>query len=202
MDSLRQPPPAGIALEDATLPPLEGDGIRLREARPGDLPALRVFLSGEAVRFTAPPPASDDEFRAFLASLPKRRALGRLICLVLTLPPSDEAVGIFQLWPVEGNIWNWGFALSREHWGQRLFSRSAALLLPFAESLGASALDGWCCVANTRGNRALASLAGIPRLVWNGTDPGGLHDDFIVWRVRLRGDASLWRQPSSAATAS
>ena len=178
-------------------------GIALREACTGDLPALRGFLTGEVVQFTAPPPACDQDFRAFLESLPERRRQGRLICLCLTLPASDEAAGIFQLWPAGAGVWGWGFALARDYWGQRLFTGSAALLMPFArQSLGASALDGWCCLANARGNRALAGLAGIPRLVRDETDPGGVKGDFIIWRVNLGGDAGRSIQPSASTTAS
>ena len=144
------------------LPTLVGRGIVLRDLRADDAVSLFELLTTEEVaRFLTPPPSSPQGFERFIRWTADERRAGRHACFAVTLPTSDEAIGIFQVRSIveRPGTAEWGFALGSPFWGRGLFEDGAALALGFAfDTMGAHRLEACAAARNERGNRALQKL--------------------------------------------
>ena len=144
------------------LPVLTGEGIRLRELRLSDAPALLALLTTEEVtRFISPPPTTIEGFERFIAWTAREREAGRYVCFAVVPEGADTAVGLFQvrqLDPTFGTA-EWGFAIGSAFWGSGLFKSGASLVIEFAfDVLGTHRLEARAAVENGRGNGALRKI--------------------------------------------
>jgi len=147
------------------LPTLVGRGVVLRDLRAADAASLFELLTTEEVaRFLSRPPDSARGFERFIQWAAHERSAGRHACFAVTLPTSDEAIGIFQVRSIveRPGTAEWGFALGSPFWGRGLFEDGAALALGFAFStMGAHRLEACAAARNERGNRALQKLGAL-----------------------------------------
>lgn len=147
------------------LPVLGAAGVRLRELRASDAPALLEFLAVEEVaRFISPPPTTVDGFERFIAWAQQERSAGRYICFAVVPEGMDTAVGVFQLRQLDPQFATaeWGFALGQAFWGTGLFAPAAKLTVGFAfDVMGVHRLEARAAIANGRGNGALAKIGAV-----------------------------------------
>src|SRR5512137_121603 len=98
----------------AGLPVIENASVTLRELRVEDAPSLLSMLTAEEVaRFMSPPPTDVQGFERFLAWTHAERAAGRHACLGVVPEGYDEAVGLFQIRPLDPDFSTaeWGVVL-------------------------------------------------------------------------------------------
>jgi RimJ/RimL family protein N-acetyltransferase len=177
------------------LPIIAGGGVRLRELRTADAPALRELLNaGEVARFISPPPTTVEGFERFIAWALQERSAGRYICFVVVPEGMDTAVGLFQIRQLDPDFGTaeWGFALGRALWGTGVFLAAARLTVEFAfDTLGVHRLEARAAVANGRGNGALAKIGAVKEGVLRRSflRHGEYHDQ-ALWSI-VRDD---WRR--------
>jgi RimJ/RimL family protein N-acetyltransferase len=80
-------------------PELAADGIRLRELRPADVPAMTAACQDPLIqRFTfVPAPYAAEHARGFVAGLPAARASGDALALAISPAGGDELLGTVGL---------------------------------------------------------------------------------------------------------
>jgi RimJ/RimL family protein N-acetyltransferase len=173
----------------AELPELVSRDVTLRGLEPTDAASLVTMLSSAKVEeFISPAPATLDEARGFIDWTHRARKAGRYICFGIVPHGQTDAIGIFQIWPVEPTFRTaeWGFAIGHRYWGSGLFIESARLVADFAfETLGTSRIEGRAAIENERGNAALRKLGaepeGLLRQCFECT--GGVVRDHILWAL-------------------
>lgn len=166
-------PPAGSpaggvstwpAQEDRSVPELElrGADLRLRYARPGDVPALFALASDPGVteHFSWGPYRHESEAAAYVASLPPKRAQGERLEFVIEHREAG-LIGVtglseFALRDRRAVVGTWH---GREWWGKGANRLSKALVLALA--FGGCRLErvtAWCGTDNGRSQTALERL--------------------------------------------
>jgi RimJ/RimL family protein N-acetyltransferase len=168
------------------LPVLEGTNAFLRELRLTDASSLLATLARQEVaRFISPPPTTVDGFERFIAWSHRGRAAGTYICFAVVPRGMDEAIGIFQIRPLQPGFATaeWGFALGAAFWGTGVFVSAAEQVVDFAfGDVGAQRLEARAVTSNGRGNGALRKVGAI--------DQGVLRRSFQRNGEYL--DQSLW----------
>ena len=170
------------------LPELAGTGFVLRELRTLDAPALAEMLgSSKVAEHLSPGPMSIAETEAFIAWTARARFAGRYICYGVVPEGSDQAVGVFQIWPLEPGFHTaeWGFALGHRYWGSGLFTSAARFVLGFTfETLGVERLEARVAVDNARGNAALRKLGAVREGVLRRCfQSQGEYRDHVMWSI-------------------
>lgn len=181
------------------LPELVGNAVRLRELNASDAPALAEVLGCSKVgEHLTPGPGSVEETERFIAWTRRARAVGRYICFGVVPQGDEQAVGVFQLWPLEPSFRTaeWGFALGHAYWGSGLFEASARLARGFAfDALGVVRLEARAAVDNVRGNGALRKLGAVPEgLLRRCFMSQGEYRDHVMWSIL----ADEWRAVETA----
>ena len=160
------------------LPVLTADGVRLREVQVSDAAALTaLFQIPEVSAYLDPPPASVEDFAAWIELSQSRRAEGRAACY--TLFTGDlEVAGLFMALRLDDMTRaEIGFALNPKFWGTGLFMKSMDLYLDFLfAEWGVKVLVGKTLEDNGRGVGAMGKLGarvlelsdrnGAPEFTW------------------------------------
>ena len=173
----------------AELPELVSPEVTLRALRPTDAGPLLAALKSSAVeQYISPGPATLDEAAGFIEWTHRARRAGRYTCFGIVPNGTADAVGLFQIWPLEPTFRTaeWGFALGRPFWGTGLFVESARLVADYAfETIGATRIEARSAVENERANAALRKLGaqseGLLRRCFECT--GGVVRDHILWSL-------------------
>lgn len=114
----------------------ETERLRLRPLQLSDLDALQRILSDPAVMRYLETPYDRQRTEAFL-----RRATGeRLPVLGVCLRETGELIGHLIWHPYEGDAWELGWVLGREHWGKGYATELTAAAIRRAGKLGIRAL--------------------------------------------------------------
>jgi RimJ/RimL family protein N-acetyltransferase len=124
-----------------------------------------------------PPPATVEEFGAWIALSQSRRADGRAACYTL-LTANDEVSGLFMALRLESmDRAEIGFALNPRLWGTGVFIKTMHLYLDFLfGEWGVKTLMGKTLEENDRGVGAMRKLGatviersvrnGVPEFIW------------------------------------
>jgi RimJ/RimL family protein N-acetyltransferase len=179
------------------LPELVSGRLRLREVRLSDAPSLTAVLgAAEVAQHLSPGPTSLAQTEQFIAWSRRARMSGRYICFGVSPFGLGEAVGVFQIWPLEPSFGTaeWGFALGQRFWGTGLFEAGARLVMDFAfETLGVQRLEARAAVDNVRGNAALKKIGAVPEGVLRKCfRANGEYRDHVMWSTL----AEDWRAAS------
>lgn len=182
------------------LPELVSDRVRVRELRLSDAPSLAETLASPQVsRYISPGPGSFVETEEFIVWARRARLAGRYICFGVVPPAATQAVGLFQLWPLDSSFRTaeWGFALGPRFWGTGLFEAGARLVTGFAfGTLGVVRLEARAAVDNARGNAALEKLGAVPEGVLRKCFlSNGEYRDHRMWSIL----ADDWRAKNEDA---
>lgn len=159
-------------------------GIRLREVHHSDAAALTaLFQLPSVAAHLDPPPATPDDFGAWIALSQSRRAEGKAACYTLLIG-TDEVSGLFMALrfddPTQAEI---GFALAPHLWGTGVFVQAIGLYLPFLfEQWGVKTLVGKTLARNDRGVGAMRKLGAT---VIETADRNG--EPEYVWTLQRRG---------------
>ena len=161
-----------------SLPVLACDGIRLREVHLSDAAALTaLFQMPDVSAYLDPPPATIDDFGAWIALSQSRRADRRAACYTL-LTGNDEVSGLFMALRLENmDRAEIGFALNPQVWGTGVFIKAMNLYLDFLfNEWGVKTLMGKTVEQNNRGVGAMRKLDakviersvrnGVPEFIW------------------------------------
>jgi RimJ/RimL family protein N-acetyltransferase len=174
-----------------TLPVLVGDAVRLREVDVSDAAALTALFQLPLVAaHLDPPPATPEDFAAWISISQARRADGQAACYTL-LTGKDEVSGLFMALRLDEQDPNAqsprvggpaqraeiGFALAPHLWGTGVFMQAMDLYLDFLFThWGVTRLIGKTSVLNHRGVGAMRKIGarvlerternGVPEFVW------------------------------------
>ena len=173
----------------AELPVLASRKVTLRALQPTNATSLVSMLGSPAVaRYISLRLDSLDDALGFIEWTHRARQAGRRICFGVVPRGWTQAVGVFQLWPLEPTFRTaeWEFALGDPFWGTGLFVQSARLVADFAfETIGAVRIEGRSAGDNGRGNAALRKLGAEPegrlRRSFQSTD--SVARDHILWAL-------------------
>jgi RimJ/RimL family protein N-acetyltransferase len=146
-----------------SLPVLVADGIRLREVHLSDAAALTtLFKSPEVSQHLDPPPATIEDFGAWIALSLSRRAEGRAACYTL-LTGNDEVSGLFMALRMENaERAEIGFAIAPHLWGTGVFRRTIDVYLDFLfTQWRVKTLVGKTQVRNNRAMGAMRKVGAI-----------------------------------------
>jgi len=141
---------------------VEGASLTLRYPVPDDAAELFALGSEPSVTrfFSWGPYTAADQALTFIESLPRRRARGEALELLI-LDDGGTPVGLTGLFEVSVRdrrcvVGTW---LGRRWWGTGINAASKALILSLAfEALGMERVTAWADVANGRSRAALAKL--------------------------------------------
>lgn len=177
---------------------IESPGATLREILPGDAASLLDHLgSVDVSRFVEPPP-SIEAFDRYILRAHLERQVGRYACFVVVPHGLGEAVGVFQLRPLDAafDTAEWGFALGAAYWGSGLFLPCARQVLDFAfTTIGVHRLEARAAVTNGRCNGALRKLGAVQEgLLRSSCRHKGVASDEYMWSL-LRDD---WRRAGAS----
>jgi ribosomal-protein-alanine N-acetyltransferase len=155
-----------------SLPVLSRNGIRLREVHLSDAAALTaLFQLPEVSVHLDPPPATVEDFGAWISLSQSRRAEGRSACYTL-ISADNQVAGLFMALRFEdGERAEIGFAMAPQFWGTGLFQQAIAIYLDFLfNDWGIRALIGKTQVTNVRALGAMRKIGGrvIEQNVRNG----------------------------------
>ncbi len=145
------------------LPVLTQDDLSLREVHLSDAAALvALFARADVSAHLDPPPATIDDFCAWITLSQARRVDGRAACYTL-LAGNQEVSGLFMALrspePTRAEI---GFAMSPALWGTGAFQKAAGLYLDFLfNEWGVKTLVGKTLVRNARGVGAMRKLGAV-----------------------------------------
>jgi RimJ/RimL family protein N-acetyltransferase len=153
-------------------------GFRLREVDVCDAAALTaLFQLPEVAAHLDPPPATPEDFGAWIALSQSRRADGKAACYAL-LTGKDEVSGLFMALRFEDpNRAEIGFALAPRLWGTGIFMQALEIYLEFLfTEWGIKTLVGKTSTQNQRGVGVMRKLGatviervernGVPEFVW------------------------------------
>jgi len=147
------------------LPPLEGEGVRLRELRASDAGALLELLTEpEVAAHISMPPPTVDAFEGFIAWTHRERSMGESVCFGIVPKGLSDAVGLIQVRRLDPSFFvaEWGFAIGAAFWGTGIFVEGAKVIIDFAfEVLGVHRLEARAALKNGRGNGALRKLGAV-----------------------------------------
>jgi RimJ/RimL family protein N-acetyltransferase len=164
--------------------PLVGANVLLRPVGRRDAGALlQHVVRPQVLRYIAPPPATVDQFRAFVRWTERNRH--RHVCLGIVPRASARPVGIVQMWSVASRFHTaeWGFALDDSWWGTGLFVAAAVLALDYAFGpLGVERLEARVGVANGRASGVLRKLGAVREGVLR-SNGAGVSGDHAMWSV-------------------
>ena len=160
------------------LPVLAADDVFLREVTlPDAAPLVSLFARPDVSAHLDPPPATIDDFVAWIALSQSRRANNRAACFTL-LTGGQEVSGLFMALRLDGDSRaEIGFAMSPALWGTGVFQKAVTLYLDFLfNQWGIKTLVGKTLVRNGRGVGAMRKLGativaesvrnGEPEYVW------------------------------------
>lgn len=160
------------------LPVLAADDVFLREVTlPDAAPLVSLFARPDVSAHLDPPPATIDDFGAWIALSQSRRANNRAACFTL-LTGGQEVSGLFMALRLDGDSRaEIGFAMSPTLWGTGVFQKAVTLYLDFLfNQWGIKTLVGKTLVRNGRGVGAMRKLGativaesvrnGEPEYVW------------------------------------
>lgn len=152
--------------------------MRLREVHLSDAAALTaLFQMPDVSAYLDPPPATIDDFGAWIALSQSRRANGRAACYTL-LTGTDEVSGLFMALRMESmERAEIGFALRPQLWGTGVFLKAMNLYLDFLfNEWRVKTLLGKTLEQNNRGVGAMRKLGakviersvrnGVPEFIW------------------------------------
>jgi RimJ/RimL family protein N-acetyltransferase len=150
----------------ALAPPetFETPRLRLRRPRPDDAEAIFAWASDPAVTrlMDWPTHATVETSLQFLDLCEKGWASGREFTWLLTLPPSDGAVGAIACRPKNEAV-EFGYVLHRDAHGRGLATEASLALLGWLKSLpGVGRVEATCDVENAASARVLEK-AGLSR---------------------------------------
>ena len=167
---------------------VRGDELRLRYARPEDVPALfRLASDPEVTRFFSwGPYRQESEAAAYVASLAPKRAQGERLEFVIERR-DQGVIGVtglseFSIRDRRAVVGTWH---GRDWWGTGANRRSKALVLALAfEACGLERVTAWCSTDNGRSQTALERLGFLDEGVlrrWHFHD--GQHRDVISFSM-------------------
>ncbi len=150
-----------------------------------------MHMSGDDVRrYIAPPPVTRDRFATFLRWGRTQRRRGRYLTFGIVPQGATQAVGIFQIWPIEPDFSTieWGIAIGPTYWGTGLAMAAAALGFEFAfRTLDAARLEARACVSNERGTGLLRKLSATPEgVLRDAFRDGDRVEDHRLWSILRR----------------
>lgn len=150
----------------------------LREVSLSDAAALvALFARPDVSAHLDPPPATLDDFGAWIALSQARRADNRAACYTL-ITGNQEVSGLFMALRLDGGTRaEIGFAMSPALWGTGVFPKTVNLYLNFLfNEWGVTTLVGKTLVRNGRGVGAMRKLGakiveeavrnGQPEYIW------------------------------------
>lgn len=143
-----------------SLPVLVADDVRLREVHLSDAAALTaLFKLPEVSQHLDPPPATIDDFAAWIALSQTRRAGGRAACYTL-LTAGDIVSGLFMALRMDNrDRAEIGFAMAPHLWGTGVFRKTIDVYLDFLfNDWGVTTLVGKTQVRNTRAMGAMRKV--------------------------------------------
>lgn len=147
------------------LPVLMTGGCVVREPQLSDAPLLLEALAHEDItRFLPDTPQTIPQFEWFIARIQRERRAGRCLCFTIVPNEPGRPVGLIQIRPREssGTTAEWGFAIGRDYWGQRLFGTSARLVVDYLfRQTEIRRLESRVLLHNGRANRALEKLGAV-----------------------------------------
>ena len=160
------------------LPELSIDAVYLREVHLSDAAALTaLFARPEVAAHLDPPPATSEDFGAWISVSRLRREERKAACYTL-LNRRHEVCGLFMALRMDpDDRAEIGFAISPALWGTGIFVKIATVYLDFLfNEWGVNTLVGKTLVRNTRGVGAMRKLGGTvieqadrngnPEFVW------------------------------------
>lgn len=160
------------------LPVLTQEDVCLREVHVSDATALlALFARPDVSAHLDPPPATVDDFGAWIALSQTRRANNRAACYTL-LTGNQEVSGLFMALRIDGDSRaEIGFAMSPALWGSGVFQKAVTIYLDFLfNHWGVQTLVGRTLVRNARGVGAMRKLGaklieesirnGEPEYIW------------------------------------
>lgn len=188
------------------LPELRGSHVTLRELRRSDASSLlQNFANEKVTRFLAQPPPTLEAYERFVAWTHRKCAEGSLLCFGIVPDDEEAAVGLFQVWPRDGDFESaemgfesaeMGFVLGPPFWGTGVFMDCARVFLEFVfETLGVHRLEARAATMNGRGNGALRKLGAVAECTLRQCfECGGQYQDHVMWSI-LDED---WREAAAA----
>lgn len=160
------------------LPVLAADDVFLREVTlPDAAPLVSLFAGPDVSAHLDPPPATIDDFGAWIAMSQSRRAENRAACYTL-VTGAQEVSGLFMALRLDGGSHaEIGFAMAPSLWGTGVFQQAVQLYLDFLfNAWGVKTLIGKTLVRNGRGVGAMRKLgariveesirSGHPEYIW------------------------------------
>lgn len=138
--------------------------LRLRRPRPDDAEAVFAYASDPAVTRLMDWPTHEtvETSRQFLDFCAKGWASGREFTWLLTLPPSDRAVGAIACRPKDEGV-EFGYVLHRDAHGRGLATEASRALVGWLKSRRrVSRVEATCDVENAASARVLEK-AGLAR---------------------------------------
>jgi RimJ/RimL family protein N-acetyltransferase len=160
------------------LPVLSQGAVSLREVDLSDAAALvALFSRADVSAHLDPPPATVDDFNAWIALSRSRRADNRAACYTL-LTGNQDVSGLFMALRLEADDRaEIGFAIAPALWGTGVFQQAIGLYLDFLfNDWGVKTLVGKTLVRNVRGVGAMRRLGaqivadsirnGAPEYIW------------------------------------
>ena len=161
-----------------SLPVLAGDGICLREVHLSDATALTaLFQLPEVSAHLDPPPATVEDFGAWISLSQSRRSEGRAACYTL-VTGDGQVSGLFMALRFEDfDRAEIGFAIAPHLWGTGVFRKTIDVYLEFLFGVwGIKTLVGKTQVGNVRALGAMRKVGakvidqnvrnGQPEYVW------------------------------------
>ena len=161
-----------------SLPVLTGDGICLREVHLSDATALTaLFQLPEVSAHLDPPPATVEDFGAWISLSQSRRSEGRAACYTL-VTGDGQVSGLFMALRFEDfDRAEIGFAIAPHLWGTGVFRKTIDVYLEFLFGVwGIKTLVGKTQVGNVRALGAMRKVGakvidqnvrnGQPEYVW------------------------------------
>ena len=146
-----------------SLPVLAGDGICLREVHLSDATALTaLFQLPEVSAHLDPPPATVEDFGAWISLSQSRRSEGRAACYTL-VTGDGQVSGLFMALRFEDfDRAEIGFAIAPHLWGTGVFRKTIDVYLEFLFGVwGIKTLVGKTQVGNARALGAMRKVGAI-----------------------------------------
>ena len=193
------------------IPPLQREGVAVREITLSDEDALFPIISSDvARRLYPPPPDTREDFRRFIKRARRQHQKGDAVCLVAAADGSDTPCGLFQVRRARGgvHVGEWGFVLDASQWSRGTFTRAASLVLDYLfDVVELRRLEARVIIDNGRAAAALMKLGARPEGILQ--QAFGRDDTYVdavlwtilrdQWRASRTTDSSAPTPPSFAA---
>lgn len=137
---------------------IETERLVLRSYRISDATAVHAYGSDRVVtRYTDFGPNTWDDTLGFLQTA--TRPTPPKIELAITVKPFDDVVGGLGAWPTEPGVWEMGWVLAREHWGNGYATEATrAVLAAVVARPDVARVVARCRPENVRSARVMEKL--------------------------------------------